>query len=645
MEEHRFLKPTVGLIVAMLWFVPGNWAAWAEETNDLPKDVAQSIRELKRMTLDELMEQPVTMATKTSSPLWEVPAAIHVIRGEEIERSGAMRLPQALRLAPNLEVAQVNSHSWAISARGFNNTLANKLLVMIDGRTIYTPLYGGVFWDAQHVLMEDIDHIEVVSGPGGTLWGANAINGIINIATKSSRETQGLYVSGAAGSLLQDFGAVRYGGRGGSNLYYRVYGQRYDWNPTELPGGRNGSDRWDMTQGGFRTDWYPAADDTLTVQGDYYDGTLDGEEADTQLDGQNILSRWTHHVTPDSSWQVQMYFDRTWRETPRTFAERLLTYDLDLQHQFPILQRQHIVWGLGYRVMRDEVSNSETLAFLPADRTLQVFSGFLQDEIDLVADHLRFIIGSKVEHNDYSEWEFQPSARLAWTPDRRQTIWAAVSQAVRTPSRIDRDYYTPPPPVDPGTPNLAGGPGFHSEKLLAYELGYRVRPKEAISLSLATYYHFYEDLRSVDERTPDNFILANNYNGEVWGIELSTRYRATDWWRIRGSYNYLDKDLWPDDETGVNASVREGNDPEHQFKIQSLLDLPYNFTFDLSGRYVDVLSSPHVPSYVTFDSRLAWRFKSLELSVVGQNLLESEHREFGARRIPRSVYGKVTWKY
>ncbi|TAK92751.1 MAG: TonB-dependent receptor, partial [Verrucomicrobia bacterium] len=572
--------------------------------------------------------------------LSETASAIQVITSEDILRSGASSLPEALRLAPNLDVAQVNSHDWGISARGFNNTVANKLLVMMDGRTIYTPLYAGVFWDVQNVILEDIDRIEVVSGPGGTLWGANAVNGVINITTKSAKDTQGTLITGGGGSLLQDFGAVRYGDKISTNVFFRVYAQRFDRNNTLMANGNDATNSWDMTQGGFRLDGYPSEANAWTVQGDVYSGTEQGFAADTTLDGQNILGRWTHTISADSDWQVQAYFDRTWRRTPNSFTEDLKTFDVDFQHRFPLGERQSVIWGGGYRLMVDEVVNSAALAFLPPNRNLELFSGFVQDEITLLPERLKLTLGTKLEHNDYSGVEVQPSGRIAWTPDDRQTVWAAISRAVRSPSRIDSDFYIPanPPYV------LAGGTNFDSEKLLAYEVGYRVRPTDQLSVSLAAFYNQYDQLRSVNEITTTNFFLANDFEGETAGVELSANFQATSWWRWRGGYTYLYKSLQPT-SPNANPSVREGNDPEHHFLLQSIMDLPGHFQFDTTARYVDLRPSPVIPSYFTVDLRLAWQFKNLELAVVGQNLCDNRHPEFGTQEIPRSVFGKVTWRF
>ena len=637
-QSSFWLKSSLFIILAIILAIASSACA---ATNEVTTPA-----ELKRLSLEDLMNQDVTVVSRRAEKLSESPSAVQVITGEDIHRSGATSLPEALRLAPNLEVAQVNSHDWAISARGFNNTLANKLLVMIDGRTVYTPLDAGVFWDVQNVLLEDVDRIEVVSGPGGTLWGANAVNGVINVVTKSAKETQGLLVEGGGGSLLQDFGAIRYGGGNGTNLFYRVYAQRFDRNDTVFPNGSDATDFWDMSQGGFRMDCYPSDVNTVTVQGDAYSGT-EGTRT-TFADGQNVLGRWSHTISDTSDLSVQAYFDRTWRDTQGSFAEDLKTYDLDVQHRFALGARQSVTWGGGYRLMEDQVQNSAILAFIPANRSMQLFSAFAQDQITLVPDRLQLTMGTKLEHNDFSGFEVQPSVRLAWTPDDWQTFWGAISRAVRSPSRIDSDFrFTTP------ASQIVGGRDFDSETLVAYEAGYRVRPVERMSLSVASYYNAYSKLRSLDTSLtnvvtlPTTTTIGNGFRGQTWGVELSGTWQATERWRLRGGYTYLNKLLWSH-RPNVLPSVREGNDPENQVLLQSILDLPAHFQFDVTGRYVDTLQSPHVPSYVSCDVRLAWWYKgSLEISVVGQNLVDHQHPEFGAvstrQEIPRSVFGKVAW--
>jgi len=606
------------------------------ETNEVTEN-------LKKLSLEDLLNQDVTVVKRRAEKLSAAPSAVQVITGEDIHRSGATSLPEALRLAPNLEVAQVNSHDWSISARGFNNTLADKLLVMIDGRTVYTPLDAGVFWDVQSVLLDDIDRIEVVSGPGGALWGANAVNGVINVVTKSARDTQGLLVQGGGGSLLQDFGAVQYGGSNGSNLFYRVYAQRFDRNSTVFPNGKNADDSWDMSQGGFRMDWYPSESDTFTLQGDDYSGSEPATNGTTFVDGQNLLGRWSHIISDTADLSVQTYFDRTWRQIPNLLDDELKTYDLDLQLRFGLGARQSVTWGAGYRLMDDDVRNSPAIAFFPSNRNIQLFSGFVQDEITLIPDRLQLTLGTKLEHNDFSGVEVQPSARLAWTASEKQTFWAAFTRAVRSPSRVDADAELPatPPFV------LSGNKDFDSETVLAYETGYRVRPIKPLSLSLASFYNDYSRLRSIDQVAPGQFVIGNGFEGQTWGFELSGTYQAADWWRLRGGYTYLNKLLWTHDPL-ASAGIREGDDPKNQALIQSIMNLPANFQLDLVGRYVDSLDNPRVPSYITFDARIAWWWKDrLEISVVGQNLAHSQHPEFGSpgarEEIPRSVFGKVAW--
>lgn len=605
---------------------------------------------LKKLSLEELMDVEVTSVSKTPERLLEAASAIQVLTGEDIKRSGAMNLADALRLASNLEVQQIASHAWVVSARGFDALFANKLLVMIDGRSVYTPLDAGVFWDAQNVLLEDLDRIEVISGPGGTLWGANAVNGVINITTKSAKETQGLYVSGGGGSFLQDFGAVRYGDNVGKDLFYRVYAQRFDRNSTLLPNGKDGTNAWDITQGGFRVDYYPSREDTFTWQGDFYDGTEHNSAVDdSSIDGQNVLGRWKHVFTEDSDFTAQVYFDRTGRQDiPSTITDELLTYDFDFQYRFPLGERQSILCGVGYRFMDDNTPTSTTFAgFVPIGRTMQLFNGFLQDEITLAPHLLKLTLGTKLEHNDFSGFEVQPSGRLAWTPTEHQTIWGAVSRAVRSPSRIDVDYRIPTTPPYA----IAGGPKFHSETVIAYELGYRIQPVRQLSLSLATFYNDYDDIYSVELANPPAplpYTIQNGTDGQSWGVELSGTLQATDWWRLRGGYTYFHKDLWNNPGHTYPKALQDllGNDPEHQVLLQSIMDLPGNLQLDVTARCVDDLPDPRVPGYFAMDVRIAWTYKRFEVALVGQNLFDNQHPEFStAQEIPRSVFGSVTWRF
>ncbi|MBW8864532.1 MAG: TonB-dependent receptor [Verrucomicrobia bacterium] len=616
------------------------------------------------MSLEQLMDLDVTSVAKQPEPYGQAPAAIQVVTGDDIRRSGASSIPEALRLADNLEVAQQNSHDWSISARGFNSGLANKLLVMMDGRTVYTPLFSGVFWNVQDYLLEDIDRIEVISGPGGTLWGANAVNGVINITSKSAKDTQGLYTEAGGGSWLQDFAGVRYGGTLGTNVFFRVYGKYFNRGDEEYANGKDASDSWRMGQGGFRIDAEPGPQNNLTLQGDLYYSDVEISTGGTgRASGGNLLGRWSHTISDDSDLSLQLYYDRTHLIDPisnqfgtaQILTDDLDTYDIDFQHRFRLGERNRFVWGLGYRFTRDTDRGAQNLAFLPPVLDRNLFSAFAQDEIMLCKD-VFFTLGTKVEHNDYTHFELEPSGRLQWkvTPD--QMLWTAVSRAVRTPSRVDRDTREP----DSSTPILVGGKDFESETLIAYELGYRAQLAKKLSTSISAFYNDYDDVRSVGF-TPVTIIplfFANNLEGQTYGLELTVDYQILDWWRLHAGYDFLDEYIHvKPGQMDINNGRNETSDPEHQFSIRSSMDLTHNVEFDTGLRWVDTLHNNNgaatgtVPSYFELDARLAWHpVKNLELSIVGQNLLHNRHPEYGfpdanREEIVRSVFGKVAWQF
>ncbi|MDQ3566064.1 MAG: TonB-dependent receptor [Pseudomonadota bacterium] len=651
---HRARTWAGGLCASLLALAAVNCRAGetapAPSTNAARVPAESGVAQLKKLSLEELMDIEVTSVSKRPERLSETASAIQVITQEDIRRSGATRLPEALRLASNLEVAQIDSRRWAISARGFNSETSNKLLVLIDGRTVYTPLFAGVLWDVQDTLLEDIDRIEVISGPGATLWGANAVNGVINVITKNPKDTQGALLLGGGGTELNGFGGMRYGGALTPNLQYRVYGKYFDRDSTVLPDGRDASDDWHMGQGGFRMDWDASESNVFTVQADGYDGRISQAGADEiDVSGANVIGRWSHTFYEGSELQLQVYYDRTHRDIPNTFSEDLDTYDVDFQHRFPLGERHDIVWGLGYRLIEDDVSNTPAVAFLPSQVSRQWFSGFVQDEIALVKDRLHLSLGTKIEHNDYTGFEFQPSGRLAWRLSEQQTLWSAISRAVRTPSRIDREFFQFP---------IDGGPDFDSEELLAYELGYRVQPFSRLALSLAAYYNDYDDLRSRESRPADSPVieLANGLEGESYGAELTVDYRVTDWWRLRAGYTELRIDLRPKPgSTDTTRGSFESNDSKHHFSLRSSLDLPGHWELDAAFRYVSRIDNQQVPAYGELDVRLGWRpSPELEFSIVGQNLLHDDHAEFGAlttriettrREIERGVFAKVLWRF
>ncbi|HXM79525.1 MAG TPA: TonB-dependent receptor [Thermoanaerobaculia bacterium] len=602
--------------------------------------------ELKKLSLEELFEIEVTSVSKKPEKLSETAAAIHVVTDEDIRRSGAVSIPEALRDIPGVEVARVDSRQYAITARGFNSTTANKLLVLMDGRSVYTPLYSGVFWDVQDTLMEDIAQIEVIRGPGATVWGANAVNGVINILTKSAEQTQGLLVTGGGGNEERGFAGVRYGGRLGPNAYFRVYGKYFDRDGADRPGGRDANDRFRMGQFGFRVDWKSGADDLLTLQSDVYDGSVaQPTPGHIDLSGGNILGRWTKRFSASSDLQIQAYYDRTNRNIPQTFGEKLDTLDLDIRHRFNLARGHDVVWGFGYRYTNDHVDNSPALAFLPPNLTQNLVTAFIQDEVTVVENRLHLALGSKFEHNDYTGFEYEPSGRLAWTPSREQTVWGAISRAVRTPSRIDRELFVPgqPPYL------LAGGPTVESGTVYAFEAGYKVQPTATLTASAATFYNVYKDLISLESGPPLTF--ANGLKGKSYGVELEASYQPITRWRLNAGYTLFHLSLSRRPGSTDTTQVRqEGDSPRHAAFLESRLDLPRGIELDTRIRYVDALPNQSVPRYVAFDARLGWHAsKNLEISVVGSNLADPEHPEFGTpaarREIRRSVYGKVTCRF
>lgn len=603
------------------------------------------------MNLDELMDielmkVEVTSVSRRESTVGQSPSAVTVITQDDIRRSGATSIPEALRMSPGLEVAQIDNSTWAISARGFDSNTANKLLVLMDGRSVYTPLYSGVFWDVQDTLMQDIDRIEVIRGPAGALWGANAVNGVINIITKDAKDTQGFLVTGGGGTEERNFEGVRYGWKIGDDVYARVYAKHFERDETALSSGDGGADDFFMSQSGFRMDWQPSQENHYTLQGDIYYGTRNNLISDdTDLSGGNVLGRWRHKLANGGDLTLQMYFDHTDRDIPQTFAEVRDTFDVDFQYHFPLGTRHDITCGLGYRVSSDDVTNSAFVVFVPDSQTEQLFSGFVQDEMQLVPDKLRLTVGAKLEHNEFTGFEIQPSARLLWMIDPRKVVWGAVSRAVRTPTRLERDLLIVTPTV-----SLFGDKNFDSEKVIAYELGYRTQPSKLLALDVAAFFNSYDDLRSLETSGTD-FIIGNKLHGETYGVELGATLKPADWWVLRAAYTHLQVQLEKDsDSTDTMTVASEGNDPRNQVYLRSSMDLPHHIDLDCSLRYVSELSNQNVPGYVAVDVRLAWRpNQNLELAIAGQNLFDDQHPEFGIganqHEIERGVFASLTYRW
>jgi len=599
----------------------------------------------KKMSLDELMNVEVTSVSRHESTIGQSAAAIDVISQDDIRRSGATNIPEALRQAPGMEVAQIDNSTWAISARGFNNNTANKLLVLMDGRSVYTPLYSGVFWDVQDTMMQDIDRIEVIRGPAGALWGANAVNGVVNVITKDAQDTQGLLVSGGGGTELRNFENVRYGWAINSTTDARIYVKHFERGDTPLTNGSDGNDTWMMDQTGFRIDSRPTPDEHLTLQGDAYQGSRDNlNDADTGVSGGNILGRWTQKMNGGGDMSLQTYTDITNRAIPLLYNENRGTFDVDFQHHIPVGDWNDVTWGLGYRISLDHVKDG-IIQFVPNNRAEQLFSFFAQDEIPIVKDKLRLTVGAKLEHNDFTGFEFQPNGRLLWSIDKKQAAWTAVSRAVRTPTQLEDDLQI----VAPGA-SLIGNKHFQSERVIAYEVGYRMQPTNWLSADVAAFYNDYHHLRSLEFRPPI-FSEENQLQGQTYGVEVGSTVKPTDWWTLRGAYTFLHVRFQAEPgSTDTSSAATAGNDPQNQAYLRSSFDLCHNVEFDCSGRWVSELPNQQIPGYVSMDARLAWKpIDQLELSVVAQNLLDNQHPEFGTlpgrHEIQRSVYGMFTFRW
>jgi iron complex outermembrane receptor protein len=604
---------------------------------------AKQAAALSRMSLEELGDIEITSVSKRAELLSDAAASVYVITAEDIRRSGATSIPEILRLAPNLEVARVDASQYAITARGFNSTTANKLLVMIDGRSVYTPLYSGVFWDVQDIMPESIERIEVISGPGGTLWGANAVNGVINIISRHSKDTTGgLLVAGAGGGERN--AALRYGGAIGDSGTFRVYAKGFSRDDTERATGVSAQDAWHKQQAGFRADWQQGSD-TFMAEGNAYDGRIDQPlYDDKRISGAHVIGRWNRALADRSSLEVQAYFDHTRRDYPGTFAENLDVWDITVQHHVPWGARHDLVWGGGYRLSRDDVTNSAVLAFLPPQRSLMLANVFVQDTITL-ADDLQLTAGGKFERNSYTGVEFQPNLRLAWKLPDHSLLWSALSRSVRTPSRIDAEFYLPGKP-----PFLyfVGNPNFQSEIQTTLEVGYRMQPKTNASFSASVFYNDYDKLRSIEGGPP--YFLGNKLKGNSWGIETWGSYRVNDWWRLFAGYNYLKIRLRADPDSSDVTSVQAGPDPSHQFSLRSSMNLAHNVEFDVAVRSIGELPNPKVPAYTAVDARLGWKASNtLEISLTGSNLFDPRHAESGSlatrSEFTRNFHLGATWKF
>lgn len=634
------------------------------------------------MNIMELLNEPVTSVSRKESPFDESAAAIFVISQEDIRRSGLTSLPELFRLVPGANVARVHSNEWAVSIRGFNDQYANKLLVLIDGRSVYSPMFGGVYWNAQDMILEDLDRIEVIRGPGATLWGSNAVNGVVNITSKSAKETQGGLITSSYGTEDErPMVGVRYGGQIAPNIYYRTYVKTFDRRGFEDNHSGDESDAWKMTRVGSRVDWETASFSTVTLQGEYYRGTV-GEHFDgvtltppfvthqnVEHDnfGGNVIARLTHSFSPESELTVQAYYDR-YHQGDGDIAETRNTFDLDVQHHFPLGDYNDVVWGVGSRYTEDRLTPTFYLTFDPETDQEQFYSAFVQDEITLLPKRLKLTLGSKFEHGDEAGFTVQPSVRLAWTPTSRQTVWAAVSRAVRVPARYDRDARLNTAAFqNPGDPPvlvaLISDKNVEPETLNAFEVGYRFNKDNRLSFDLTAFYNQYDKVLAYVPGTPffENtpapphlvipLYFQNALSGETYGTEAAVQWRVTEWWKLIASYGWLHMRLHP-------AETPEGQNPQQQFQLRSYFDLPHNFQLNTAAYYSGSTSTPLKAATVPLDSilrvdlGLTWRPRpGLELGIWGQNLLEPSHSEFGSFKkstlseIPRSFTGRVTWEF
>ncbi len=641
--------------------------------------------DLSNLSVEDLMNVEVTSVSKKEQKVSDTAAAIYVITQEDIRRSGANNIPDLLRMVPGLNVAQINANVWAISARGFDGEFSNRLLVMLDGRSVYIPTFSGTFWDVLNLPLENIERIEVIRGPGGATWGANAVDGVINIITKKASETRGGMVVAGGGSLDQGFGTAQYGGSAGRNTDYRVFTQ-YS-NQYHLPGldGLDGGDGWHMLRGGFRADSKLSPKDDLTVTGDLYSsraGDFIGEVqsisspavqtvfGETNTTGGYAQADWHHQQSERSDTTLQISFDRYRRND--ALRETRNTVDADFEHHFHWNERQDIVWGAGYRYSSSTTNGDLLFSLQPAALDTQLFSAFIQDELTLIPERLTLTAGTKIEHNYYTGFGIMPTARAAWTFSSRQTIWGSVSRALRTPSSTDTaSQLTVNGFVPPGGPpvviRIVGNPDFADEREIAYEAGYRAQVSERVSLDLAAYYNSYDKLQTTEPEAsfleptppPAHVVMPLEYenlmHGETHGVEIFGTWKVSDRWTLTPAcaFEEIHMHLDPASQDTSTVAGAQGSTPRQWARVDSHVALAHGFSWDISANFVGRLASPSVASYSRVDTQLTWSLREhLSASLVGQNLVRNQHIEFLNEQgtgftnyIKRSAYAKLTWRF
>jgi len=640
---------SAALVVAAVLALPAGLRAQPAD-----QMAARTAQDLKRLSIEELSALDVTSVSRRSERLSETAAAISVVRQDDIRRSGATTLPEAMRLADGLDVARVNSSTWAISARGFTTNPANKLLVLIDGRSVYSPLTSGTFWDAQEVLLNDVDRVEVIRGPGGSVWGANAVNGVVNVIMKEASATRGDFVTLTAGTDEHVIAGARHGGRFGATGSYRVYG-RYRQHGAQIfrATGLSSGDPVQTGHGGFRLESGTQSASRWFVEGDLYRGTTGfSDRPDGDIAGGNLVGRVTRAVSSTAEFRAQVNYDRIYRRVPQQFEETRHTIDLDAQHRVALGTRHNLVMGGGLRVTRGDDLGIAGFFFDPQVRTSTLVGLFAQDEITIAPQRVYLTIGSKFERNDFTGLEVQPTVRVRWSPTHRQTVWGAVSRAVRLPTRFDTDLRFRNTVT--GAVTLEGSEAFDSEEVIAYESGYRIRPLSRLTLDVAAFANRYDRLRSTELvfRPAPVIVLQNLLNARTNGIEMGATVEPASRWRVHGWYAYLSKDLSfdPGSRDVYGGSV-EGNDPAHRFSLRSYLDLPRGLAVDAFFRHVSRRPDPLVPAYRELDVRLGWMVRGgWDISLVGQNLLHDHHSELLPASAPhydfrRGFFVRSGWRF
>jgi iron complex outermembrane recepter protein len=691
MEERRRVAPKAVAVPGVSWRSLCRRAARAVvgmamlALAALPAWPGQKTTDLTSQSIEDLMNIQVTSVSKTEETLSHTAAAVFVISQEDISRSGAMNIPDLLRMVPGMDVSQINGNTWAVSARGFNGRFSNDLLVLVDGRAVYTQTFGGVFWDVLDLPLEDIERIEVIRGTGGSVWGANAVNGVINIITKKASDTLGGLVVTGGGNIDQGFGTVQYGGKVGKATDYRVYTKYLNQDHLPNSSGEDGGDGWHMLRGGFRTDSILSPKNTLMFQGDMYtalEGTpstylpsitapaLLNNELLVNLTGGFIQGAWDHILSPHSDTALQVSYDRYERDD--TLGEGRGTLDLDFQHHFSGWARQSIVWGLNYRYSASHSTGSLTASLVPADLATQLFGSFIQDEIAIVPGRLFLTIGAKVEHSYYTGFDLMPSARVAWAPGPHHTLWAAVSKADRTPSALDASInanvggFTGPGGI-PVVIRLTGNPNLRNEKSIAYEAGYRTTVLRQLSIDLTAYYNNFTEQNTTEpsalfmENTPmpPHFVMPliyeNLMHGETHGLEIAVNWQATHRWSLSPGYAFeeIHMHLAPTSHDTTSVSAAQGSSPGHSAQLRSHLILWHGFIWDTSAYYVGRLTDPSEHPFIRLDTQLSWHFRErASVSFVGQNLVKNLHEEFAdftdsarTTQVKRSAYAKLSWQF